>query len=188
MGDILHLTRRFLFKEKSHCMALNGFPLFVDSWISSNHFCNKSWHILSELIQSWNTFALQRSLLFPFSLMTYLLICFEHVLDREAWFLVLNTHSDHTSHIYIAGVANANIVSNPDADFVPLVSEHDHGTPSVQPVNNTGKLPVEQVDPQMYVPGHFSILWKQKLFRRFLELRRIIRMVIAMLKCGWNEI
>jgi hypothetical protein len=83
----------------------------------------------------------------------------------------------------IAGVANENVVSNPDPDCVPPISEHDHVTPAVPQVDNAAKL-----DKQRYVLDHFSIHRKQKQFLRFLELRCIIRMVITMLKCCSNEI
>ncbi|CAL5208996.1 unnamed protein product [Lathyrus oleraceus] len=48
----------------------------------------------------------------------------------------------------ISGDANASILPNPDPDSVPLISKHDHGTPAVLRIGNTGKLPVEHFDPQ----------------------------------------
>ncbi|CAK8572916.1 unnamed protein product [Lathyrus sativus] len=48
----------------------------------------------------------------------------------------------------ISGDANASIVPNPDPNCVPLISKHDHRTPAVPRIGNTGKLPVEHFDPQ----------------------------------------
>ncbi|WJX20066.1 hypothetical protein P8452_09665 [Trifolium repens] len=45
----------------------------------------------------------------------------------------------------ISGVANENVVSNPDQDFVPPISEHDHATPAVPQVDNAAKLDKQSI-------------------------------------------
>ncbi|WJX13812.1 hypothetical protein P8452_04161 [Trifolium repens] len=45
----------------------------------------------------------------------------------------------------ISGVANENVVSNPDPDCVPPISEHDHVTPAVPQVDNAAKLDKQSI-------------------------------------------
>ncbi|GAU16923.1 hypothetical protein TSUD_36810 [Trifolium subterraneum] len=45
----------------------------------------------------------------------------------------------------ISGVANENVVSNPDPDCIPPISEHDQGTPAVPQVDNAAKLDEQSI-------------------------------------------
>lgn len=64
----------------------------------------------------------------------------------------------------IAGVSNPNIVPNPEPGSIPPISEHGCGTLAVLQVDQTGRLPDEHSNSQMYVMDHFSILGEKSTY------------------------